>query len=708
MAMSNADSSGTTTLISSSQGGSTAITSIQQQSATTNMGGQQKIHLPNPFDLTDSQILDRVYLTHVNDDEICNTSILFGLVSNLILQGSYSTISTVSFKPEFPTLKLVSCQMIGTKHGPQCVHQTALWILQHLRCYSWDAKALITLAAFSLEYGNFILLSRTPTQDIVGSSLRQLNQIQERKVSSEITELLSFIVKAFHHIKVWATWSSEGYDPEEVPTLTEALQEVPLVVYWTIASIVASTGNLLAFTEYSLSEFRERLAAVVKKLADHLEICKLEIGYIDDYLSRRRIFEKPKDIVDLLKALILPNNGAQVPQIYQGSIQIKQVNLIISFANNFNKELLNIIKYIQGLEVFKEKHVLLFISSLYSIGDEIMLLNCLHDRLQESPKEWKGFKKEDFKILWIPIVEWDEAKREQFKTWKNSIKWYAVECYSELPGGRIISEPEGLNYMGKPILPVYNPQGYKANEDAMGLIFQWGIDAFPFRKTDAADLILKWKWLWDIIRKVAPGLQVQGDRYLFIFGGSNKKWIQDFTLEVEKVKRHESVKRADVIIDKYELGSSVPSFWIGIERMRQNKKHQEAVDCEIQGIAKSLFCLKRDPEGWAILTKGQNIKLLGHGEAMYRTLAEFQSWKDKVFEKEGFDIAFKEYYDVKVKEIADRQPCSIVNVDSSNYGSSVIATITCPNPTCGRVMEVTSVNYKCCHRDNNDSNYCGY
>ena len=199
---------------------------------------------------------------------------------------------------------------------------------------------------------------------------------------------------------------------------------------------------------------------------------------------------------------------------------------------------------------------------------------------------------------------------------------------------------------------------------------------------------------------------MKGDRYIFIYGGTNTKWIQDFALELERVKRHENIKRADVIIEHHQLGkddpNSVPSFWIGIERKRQNKRHQEAVDCEIQDIARSLFCLKRDPQGWAILTKGSNIKLLGHGEPMYQTLAEFQNWKEKVLEKEGFDVAFKEYYDVKVKEISARQPCSYINVD--NCTSSVIATITCPNPTCGRVMEVTSVNYKCCHRD--EANSC--
>ncbi|XP_058740715.1 uncharacterized protein LOC131612999 isoform X4 [Vicia villosa] len=58
----------------------------------------------------------------------------------------------------------------------------------------------------------------------------------------------------------------------------------------------------------------------------------------------------------------------------------------------------------EGLEVFRKKHVLVFISSLDSIEDEISLLNSIYERLQENSKESiKGFNKEDFKILWIPI-----------------------------------------------------------------------------------------------------------------------------------------------------------------------------------------------------------------------------------------------------------------------------------------------------------------
>jgi len=196
-------------------------------------------------------------------------------------------------------------------------------------------------------------------------------------------------------------------------------------------------------------------------------------------------------------------------------------------------------------------------------------------------------------------------------------------------------------------------------------------------------------------------IQVKWDRYVFIYGGTNNKWIQEFTLELQKIKRHETIKRADVIIDNYQVGKDDPnralSFWMGIDRKKQNKKHQEAVDCKIQEIVKILLCLKRDPQGWIILSKGQNIKLLGHGEPAYQTLVQFQNWKDKVLEKEGFDIAFKEYYEIKAKEISGREQCETVNVDT--YSSNVIGTISCPNPMCGRVMEVSSVHYKCCHRD---------
>ncbi|KAG4910975.1 hypothetical protein JHK87_057091 [Glycine soja] len=263
-------------------------------------------------------------------------------------------------------------------------------------------------------------------------------------------------------------------------------------------------------------------------------------------------------------------------------------------------------------------------------------------------KKQKASRKEDFKILWISIVvEWSQGSREQFKALKSGIKFYAVEYFFELPGLKIIKDTERLNYEIQPIAPLFSSKGTLLNENALEVIFEWGIEAFPFRKVDGDELTLKWKWLWDLILKATPVLQVnqvKENRYIFIYGGANNTWVQNFTHELSKIKMNENIQRADIIIENYELGkgkgelnNSVPSFWIG-------ESHQEAVDCEIQKIVKCLFCLKRDPQGWAILSKGHNIKHLCHGQAVYQIVAEFQNWKERVFDREGFDIAFKEYY----------------------------------------------------------------
>ncbi|WVY98507.1 hypothetical protein V8G54_030658 [Vigna mungo] len=635
---------------------------------------QQKPQLPNPFDLTDSEILEKVYVTHLHDDDKCDVDVLFDVVSSVVHKTrlteskAYQTV----FQPEFRTMKLISCQMITTPRGERYVHQATMCILHHLRNYSWDAKALVTLAAFALEYGNLLHLSDVATPDnLLTNSLKQLNQIQTRKDPATI--LVALVTKVLHDIQEWTRLSSFGYDILDVPSLSDALHEVPVVVYWIISSLIAATGNLVGVSDYVLSHFVERLSSAAARFQDHLKLSREQKGYADEYYKRKKAFSNPKDIVELLR-LLIQHNGSKV-QIYDGSIKTTTV-----------------------IEVFDQKYVLLFISSLDKIEDEISLLNSLYDRLQENPSEIiKNYKKEDFKILWIPIVTfWDDKQRLKFNALKDTIKWYAVEFFTELPGTDLIKEK--FSYRGKPIIPVLTPLGDTLNEDAMDLIFQWGIDAFPFRKSDGIDLTLKWKWFWDATKKANLGIQqVTGDRYIFIYGGADKKWIQDFAVAVEKTKGHAAILNTDTIIDQYELGKDdprvVPRFWIEIERKRL-KKHKDAVDCEIQKIVRTLLCLKQDQQGWAILTKGSNVRVLGHGEPMRQTLVEFDAWKDKVFQKEGFDVAFDEYYKIKLNEIYARQQCAIVK-----NNADVLVTITCPNPTCGRVMEVTSVNYKCCHRD---------
>jgi predicted P-loop ATPase/GTPase len=51
----------------------------------------------------------------------------------------------------------------------------------------------------------------------------------------------------------------------------------------------------------------------------------------------------------------------------------------------------------------------------------------------------------------------------------------------------------------------------------MDLIFQWGIDAFPFRKKDGYDLTQKWKWFWDVTKRVNLGIQVNQHSIKYLY-----------------------------------------------------------------------------------------------------------------------------------------------------------------------------------------------
>jgi len=48
-----------------------------------------------------------------------------------------------------------------------------------------------------------------------------------------------------NYINLWEKWFSMDYNTEAVHSLQAGMQDIPLVVYWTIASTVASIGNLV-------------------------------------------------------------------------------------------------------------------------------------------------------------------------------------------------------------------------------------------------------------------------------------------------------------------------------------------------------------------------------------------------------------------------------------------------------------------------------
>ncbi|XP_057429720.1 protein SIEVE ELEMENT OCCLUSION B-like isoform X3 [Lotus japonicus] len=585
--------------------------------------------------------------------------------------------------------------MICTARGDHYAHHTTMLILEQLKSYSWDAKALIVQAAFALEYGKFLFLPQIPKYP-VERSLAELNGLllihQNTQHLIYFSSVVKKVMQVIECITEWKRLTSAGYDIKDVPALSDTLHEIPVVVYWAIFTFVTCTGQLDDFTtdnkgqRHELSKnFENKLDIILRSFKEHLEECSKQIGAIEDYTRRRNIvIHTGKDIVKVLKALIVSGDNRESRQLVHNGLTGEQVRI----------------------EEFKKKHVLLFISGLENIEDETQLLRSIFEKLKDNPKEVEGYRKDDFKILWIPIVdEWNDRYKKMLESHlqRTKIGWYVVKDFHFPTGIKLIREV--FNYKDRAVIPLISPEGKVENIDTKNIISVWGIDGFPFRTSDHTRLTQQWNWFWAEMTKLNPkiGDLIEEDCYLFIYGGTDSKWMQEITSAVETMKRQiETVLQLDITIEPYPLGKDdpkvVPRFWIAIDSLFASRKQKKGGDQGVQDFAtreiKRLLFLKQDPKGWVILSRGSNVKLLGQGEAMYHTVKDFEIWHGKLHQDVSFDVAFKEYYEgIKAKKIG--QKCE--HSEIADYPTDILARINCPNMDCGRSMEVTSVNYRCCH-----------
>ena len=112
--------------------------------------------------------------------------------------------------------------------------------------------------------------------------------------------------------------------------------------------------------------------------------------------------------------------------------------------------------------------------------------------MKEKLREVEGYKKEDFKILWIPIVdEWNEHQR---KTLETKLQRYVVKHFNFETGMKLMKEV--FNYRGKPVILLISPVGKVENIDTKQIISMWDIDEFSFRTSDNTQVTQQWNWFW--------------------------------------------------------------------------------------------------------------------------------------------------------------------------------------------------------------------
>jgi hypothetical protein len=131
--------------------------------------------------------------------------------------------------------------------GEEIAHKTTMSILNKLSSYSWNAKAVLTLAAFAMDYGDFWVVAQLYPSDQLAKSLGNLKQVsllsrhpglqKHRKALAELNNLIKITLEVIECIFELEKLSI--YDIKDVPALSIAMDRIPVDVYWAIITIVA-------------------------------------------------------------------------------------------------------------------------------------------------------------------------------------------------------------------------------------------------------------------------------------------------------------------------------------------------------------------------------------------------------------------------------------------------------------------------------------
>jgi hypothetical protein len=142
--------------------------------------------------------------------------------------------------------------MASKAWGEVNAHETTLAILDMLSSYSWDARAVMTLAAFALDYGKFWLLMQIHTSDQLAKSMAFLKGLPVLAEHSGLQKRQQALAELNHLIKVtlevikciFELEKLPNYGRENVPALSKALYHIPLDSYWVIRTVIGCSTQM--------------------------------------------------------------------------------------------------------------------------------------------------------------------------------------------------------------------------------------------------------------------------------------------------------------------------------------------------------------------------------------------------------------------------------------------------------------------------------
>ncbi|KAG2714700.1 hypothetical protein I3760_03G040300 [Carya illinoinensis] len=683
----------------------------------------------------DNVMLEQIQGTHSPDGREVDVRSLLRIVEDIIKRTtpSINTIAALGIQPrtkaledktyqasfisipEALALDQISCHLTCKCSGSGGAHANTISIMHMLGNYSWDAKLVLALSAFALNYGEFWLVAQNYTSNQLAKSMAILRQLLEILEHSNILkpnfDAINNLIKVMLDITRCIVEFREltaKYKTTDIAALSMALEHIPIAVYWTTRSVVACASQIVGLTGLghahtvlttealelsTLSTLTHKIGNMHSNLATQLAMCNKHIDerkQIEAFQNLKNLFDMTHDDnMRILRELIYPRDDQQ--PLVHGATK-RRVNI----------------------DVLRRKNVLLLISDLDMLQEEPTTLERIYKEVSQTPIKQES----QYEVVWLPILDpdfpWTETRQKQFENLQATMPWYSVHHPSLIEQAVIKFIKVVWNFRKKPMLVVIDPQGRLANTNALHMLWIWGSMAFPFTSTWEDALWKKETWRLELlVNDIDPTILnwISEGRYICIYGGEDIEWIRKLTttthgmaqatgislgmVYVGKSNPKERVRINTETISVEELGhywkdmTSVMYFWVRIESMWQSKM-QLGINVENDSIMQEIMTLLSfdgSEGGWALLSRGSAEIVRAKGSTFLNCLMQYDVWKEQA-QLKGIVPAIRDH----LTKLQTPHRCNRIVLPGT--AGRTPERVVCSE--CGRTME-KFIMYQCCN-----------
>ncbi|XP_022138395.1 protein SIEVE ELEMENT OCCLUSION B-like [Momordica charantia] len=656
--------------------------------------------------LTDDVVAGHIYAKHRDDDDektkidVNNyISFLESTLANVdqiseafsrghdgrVVYSDDSYKTTVTVDPPADILQKISNELAFKTPGIEKAHQTTLAIFDILISHPWEAKAILTLAAFATDHGIIWHLNHHSNADPLAKSLatmrqstslkKHLDSIKYRQVVLSPNSLIHsclLVIKRMNQVRIFSK-----YDSSETPELSSALRQIPLFTYWVIHAIVASRTEISSYLTGTESQSQQYLNELSERLNAILSILESQLNIIGEQQEELNLYRWLVDHIDQFPTEIT----LVVSKLLEGKTNAKPL------INGLTHKEERIEDALGG------KNVILLVSGLDISEEDLRALHLVHDELK---------KEDNYKIVWIPVMNSEvfdeEQSRKRYEHVRSAMKWYVVQYTTKIAGLRFVEEKWQLR--DDALMVVLDSKSKVKFTNAIHLLRVWGTNALPF-SNERANTLLRKNWPESTIVKFSdqPRLQswINQERSIIFYGGKDPEWIQRFEEKVVDIKNDRLMKDNGIAFEIVPIGNNskgaensrfMSRFWItqwGFFVLKSQLIGSSASETT-EDILRLISYENED--GWAVLVVGSAPLLVGRGNLVLAVFEDFNKWKHNLNMK-GFPNSFKDHFN----ELAPTaHQCERVTLPG--FSGWIPMIVNCPE--CTRFME-TGINFKCCH-----------